>query len=94
MDTEPVDPRDPEAPEPSAAPSAEDVRRMLLAFASRVRPDRAIGEVTRFACEAFLRTYQERGSKPNTVAAYHRVLDAFFHWLVVEELLEASPMRR
>src|SRR6476646_1383257 len=29
MDTEPVDPRDPEAPEPSAAPSAEDVRRML-----------------------------------------------------------------
>ena len=29
MDTEPVDPRDPEAPEPSAAPSPEDVRRML-----------------------------------------------------------------
>src|SRR5262245_36066824 len=29
MDTEPVDPRDPEAPVASAAPSPEDVRRML-----------------------------------------------------------------
>jgi ATP-binding protein involved in chromosome partitioning len=29
MDTEPVDPRDPEAPTASAAPSPEDVRRML-----------------------------------------------------------------
>ncbi len=29
MDTEPVDPRDPEAPDASAAPSPEDVRRML-----------------------------------------------------------------
>ncbi len=29
MDTEPVDPRDPEAPKASAAPSPEDVRRML-----------------------------------------------------------------
>ncbi len=29
MDTEPVDPRDPEAPPASAAPSPEDVRRML-----------------------------------------------------------------
>jgi ATP-binding protein involved in chromosome partitioning len=29
MDTQPVDPRDPEAPVASAAPSAEDVRRML-----------------------------------------------------------------
>jgi len=29
IDTEPVDPRDPEAPRASAAPSPEDVRRML-----------------------------------------------------------------
>jgi ATP-binding protein involved in chromosome partitioning len=29
MDTEPVDPRDPEAPQASAAPSPEDVRHML-----------------------------------------------------------------
>src|SRR5262249_31454632 len=32
--------------------------------------------------------------KPNTLKAYHRVLDAFFNWCVTEERLELSPMKR
>ena len=58
-----------------------DIRRMLLAFAAAVDPERPLDLVDRDDCTVFLRGVQERGGKPNTLKAYHRVLDAFFNWL-------------
>ena len=51
-------------------------------------------KTSRADCERFLRSFQERNCKPNTLKAYHRVLDALFHWLVAEERLDKSPMQR
>jgi site-specific recombinase XerD len=72
----------------------QDIRRMLLAFAAAVDPERPVDQVTREDCTALLRNIQERGSKPNTLKTYHRVLDAFFNWLLQEERLQDSPMKR
>lgn len=72
----------------------EDLRRMLAAFADAAGAERPVAQIARADCERFLRGYQERGCKPNTVKAYHRVLDAFFRWLVAEERLTDTPMRR
>lgn len=71
-----------------------DIGRMLTAFATASGPDRPIAGITRSDCERFLQGFQERQCKPNTLKAYHRVLDAFFRWLINEERLQATPMKR
>ncbi|MFN3650239.1 MAG: tyrosine-type recombinase/integrase [Armatimonadota bacterium] len=71
-----------------------DLRRTLRVFSDRAGADRPIEQLTRADCEALLKSARDRGLKPNTLKAYHRVLDAFFHWLVAEERLEETPMRR
>lgn len=71
-----------------------DITRMLGVFVSAVGAEREITAVERRDCEAFLRQFQERGCKPNTLKAYHRVVDAFFNWLIAEERLAVSPMKR
>jgi site-specific recombinase XerD len=78
----------------SSARHRGDISRMLAAFAAACGPEKAIAQVTRSDCEAFLQRFQERGCRPNTQKAYHRVLDAFFRWLVNEERLAESPMKR
>jgi site-specific recombinase XerD len=67
---------------------------MLAAFAEAATPGKPLAQVSRADCEGFLRRFQELGRKPNTLKAYHRVLDAFFHWLVEEERLAETPMKR
>jgi site-specific recombinase XerD len=71
-----------------------DIKRELLRFAATLDADPPIDQVTRENCTAFLRGFQERECKPNTVKAYHRILDAFFRWCVEEERIDASPMKR
>jgi site-specific recombinase XerD len=71
-----------------------DIKRELLRFAATIGTDLPIDQVTREHCNAFLYSFQERDCKPNTVKAYHRILDAFFRWCVEEERIDASPMRR
>jgi integrase/recombinase XerD len=71
-----------------------DIKRELARFAEWVGVDIPLDEVTRERCITYLRSYQERGCKPLTVKAHHRILDAFFTWCVYDERLEASPMRR
>jgi site-specific recombinase XerD len=71
-----------------------DIKRELLRFAATLETEVPIDQVTREHCTAFLRSFQERECKPNTVKAYHRILDAFFRWCVEEERLDASPMKR
>jgi len=78
----------------SSARHRTDIERMLQAFAAVAGPERLIDEVTREDCSRFLRRYQERCCKPSTLKAYHRVLDAFFTWLLQEEQLSISPMKR
>jgi integrase/recombinase XerD len=78
----------------SSARHQGDLKRMLTAFTAAAGAERPAAVITRADCEAFLRHFQERGCKPNTLKAYHRVLDAFFRWLVEEERLADSPMRR
>ena len=71
-----------------------DIRRELLRFAATLDSDLPIDQVTREHCTAYLRSFQERECKPNTVKAYHRILDAFFRWCVEEERIDVSPMKR
>jgi site-specific recombinase XerD len=71
-----------------------DLKRELLRFAATLDSDLPIDQVTRENCTAYLRSFQERECKANTVKAYHRILDAFFRWCVEEERIDASPMRR
>jgi integrase/recombinase XerD len=71
-----------------------DIRRELLRFAATVDTGLPIDQITREHCTAFLRSFQERECKPNTLKAYHRILDAFFRWCVGEERLDTSPMKR
>jgi len=78
----------------SSARHQQDLQRMLAAFVTACGPGKPLDQVTRADCEGFLRPFQERGCRPNTVKAYHRVLDAFFHWTVSEERLAETPMKR
>jgi integrase/recombinase XerD len=71
-----------------------DIKRMLRRFGDAVGNDRPLDGISREDCASFLRVIQDQGSKPSTLKAYHRVIDAFFHWCVEEERLESSPMRR
>jgi integrase/recombinase XerD len=71
----------------------QDVRRMLLAFATSTGGEPPLEQVTREHCAVFLRSIQERDCKPNTIKAYHRVMDAIFHWCIEDERLEISPMK-
>jgi hypothetical protein len=66
---------------------------MLLAFVAATGSERLLNRVTRDDCTVFLRTVKERGSKPNTIKAYHRALDAFFNGTLEDERLESSPMK-
>lgn len=50
-------------------------------------------EMTRDDLEAFIGDQLER-HKPATAAVRYRALRRFFNWMVDEELIEASPMRR
>lgn len=50
--------------------------------------------MTRDDCASFLHSIQEQDCKPNTLKAYHRVLDGFFNGCVEEERRELSPMKR
>jgi hypothetical protein len=59
-----------------------DIRRELLRFAATVDTGLPIDQVKREHRTAFLRSFQKRDCKPNTLAAYHRILDAFFRWCV------------
>lgn len=78
----------------SSARHRDDLKRILRAFLESVGGDAQIQAVSRPACESFLQSFRERGCKPNTLKAYHRVLDAFFNWLLEEERIETSPMKR
>ena len=78
----------------SSARHRKDVSRMLAAFTEVAGAGTPVEKVRREECASFLRTIQDRGLQPNTVKAYHRVLDAFFNWLLAEERLEVSPMKR
>jgi site-specific recombinase XerD len=71
-----------------------DIKRELLRFAGTLESDLPIDQVTREHCTAYLRSFQERDCKPNTLKAYHRILDAFFRWCIEEERLDVSPMKR
>jgi integrase/recombinase XerD len=67
---------------------------MLQVFLAHAGPERRLDDIVRADCETFLATFQDRGCKPNTLKAYHRVLDALFNRLVAEEQLTTSPMKR
>lgn len=71
-----------------------DIKRELLRFLATLPEDPPIDQVTREHCTDYLRSFQERGCKPLTVKAYHRILDAFFRWCLEEERIDESPMKR
>jgi integrase/recombinase XerD len=71
-----------------------DIKRELLRFVAVIGDDTPIDQVTREHCTTYLRSYQERGCKANTVKAHHRILDEFFHWCVEEARIDDSPMKR
>jgi site-specific recombinase XerD len=71
-----------------------DIKRELLRFVATLPEDLPIDQVTREHCTNYLRDFQERGCKPLTVKAYHRILDAFFRWCLEEERIDESPMKR
>lgn len=53
--------------------------------------DTSLKSVTTDRVRAFIKTLMDGDYTPNTVAIHHRVLQAFFNWLVEEELLEKAP---
>jgi site-specific recombinase XerD len=70
------------------------IKRELLRFLATLPDDPPVDQVTREHCTDYLRDFQERGCKPLTVKAYHRILDAFFRWCLEEERIDESPMKR
>ena len=58
----------------------------LLAFVGR-----PVGEVRQQDVNAFLRSFQDDGYSPVTVAGYRQAVRAFFAWCEAAELVASSP---
>ena len=72
-----------------------ELTRMLTAFAAAVGPQTPLPNVSRRHCEEYLLAVQSRRCMPRRLVAYHRVLAAFFNWLVLtRERLAVSPMKK
>jgi integrase/recombinase XerD len=71
-----------------------DIKRELLRFLAALPEDLPIDQVTREHCTNYLRSFRDRGCKPLTVEAHHRILGTFFRWCLEEERIDASPMKQ
>jgi site-specific recombinase XerD len=70
-----------------------DIKRELLRFEATLESDLPVEQVTREHCTAYFRRFQERECKANILAAYHRIVGAFFRWCVEEELMADTGQR-
>jgi integrase/recombinase XerD len=72
----------------------KELQRMLGLFCEHAGGERRVEEIRGEDCTSFLRPFQDKGRKPNTLRAYYRTLGALFAWLVEEERLGVTPMKR
>lgn len=67
-------------------------RSVITAFLSAVR--RQLPAVTVNDIRVYLYQCRARGLKPVTVSNIRRILNSFFEWCVLEQLIPANPVRR
>lgn len=60
-------------------------------FTQEINEDTAIGEIEKSDIRKYLAYLMDDGLKNTSVAIHHRVLNAFFTWLVEDSYLQKSP---
>ena len=60
-------------------------------FVEEIPEDRSIGEIEKTDIRRYLASLMDEGLKNTSVAIHHRVLNAFFTWLVDDSYLKESP---
>jgi len=60
-------------------------------FTEEVEPEISIGNIEKREIRNYLASLMDEGLKNTTVSIHHRVLNAFFTWLVKDSYLKKSP---
>jgi site-specific recombinase XerD len=74
---------------PRTIQSYDEAARLLAAF----RPGKDLDAMTRDDLESFMEDQIQR-HKPTTAAVRYRALRRLYNWMVDEEIIDASPMRK